>query len=58
VYRHVFFPETMEIRGTSGVSAAQRETRSNVDLEAKPLANDNQLRLSGVELTENWNAQQ
>jgi hypothetical protein len=54
----VFFPETMEIPGTSGVRAAQRETRSNVDLEVKPLANDNQPRLSGVELTENWNAQQ
>jgi hypothetical protein len=48
----------MEIPGTSGVRAAQRETRSNVDLEVKPLANDNQPRLSGVALTENWNAQQ
>jgi hypothetical protein len=48
----------MEIPGTSGVRAAQRETRSNVDLEVEPLANDDQLRLSGVALTENWNAQQ
>jgi len=54
----VFFPETMEIPGTSGVRTAQRETRSNVDPEVKPLANDNQLRLSGAALTESWNAQQ
>ena len=41
----------MEIVGASEVRAARRETSAPVDLEVKPLGNDNQLWLSGAALT-------